>query len=312
VYALDEPHADESCVPTWLISERVAAEYKVALVGTGGDELFAGYRRHFALGMAELWQHLPRGVREAARRVGNWIPEPRGGALHASRLKRFLRTSGNTLASRYFSMQDRLGDVPLFAPGLGDELRNQHARSAFERYAVAGPRDGIVRPALYIDYKTYLPDDLLHVADRISMAHSLELRVPFVDHELVEAVFALPDSVRVGAMQPKRLLRRALHSRLPEQHFRAPKRGFVGPTAMWLRHELSEMLADELAPDRVKRLGYFDSRAIDRLRRDHMERRQNNEGVLWALLCFSMWHRRYVEMQPSSRPVVPAAGYVVA
>ena len=295
VYALDEPHADESAIPTWLICERVASEYKVALVGTGGDELFAGYRRHFGLAMASAWQHLPGGLRRAAQAMGQRIPEPRGGGLGLSRAKRFLRSSGDSLATRYLSLQDRLGPVPLFSDELSGALEAQYTRATFERHGSAAPTDGLIRPALYLDYKTYLPDQLLHLADRISMAHSLELRVPFVDHELVEAIFPLPDRVRVGMMKQKHLLRRALAPRLPAEHFRAPKRGFVGPTAVWLRNELAEVLADELSADRMRRLGYFDAALVDRLRREHMERKQNHEGVLWALLCFSSWHRMFVE-----------------
>ncbi len=300
VHALDEPHADESAIPTWLICERVAAEYKVALVGTGGDELFAGYRRHFALAMAGAWQRLPSGLRRAASAGANTLPEPVGGGLGTSRLKRFLRSSGDSLAARYLSLQDRLGGLPLFSPQLRDEAAASYSRGVFERHGAAAPTDGLLRPALYLDYKTYLPDDLLHLSDRISMAHSLELRVPFVDHELVEAVFPLPDWTRVGLMRPKRLLRRALRPRLPAEHFTAPKRGFVGPTAMWLRNELAEMLGDELAPSRLRALGYFDVDLVERLRREHVERRQNHEGVLWALLCFSVWHRTFVESRPSA------------
>ena len=139
-----------------------------------------------------------------------------------------------------------------------------------------------------------LVDDLLHLADRISMAHSLELRVPLVDHRLVEALFPLTDWQRTGAFRPKRLLRRALAQRLPAAHFSAPKRGFVGPVAMWLRREMAEQLADELSPDRMKRLG-FDPATVDRLRTEHQTHRHNHGGMLWALLCFSVWHRTSVE-----------------
>jgi len=309
VRALDEPHADESSIPTWLLCERVAAEYKVALVGTGGDELFAGYRRHFALAMGAAWHRMPAPLRAAASGVIGRLPEPRGGGLAISRLKRFMRSTGDSLGSSYLGLQDRLGSLPLFTR----EFRgDSYTRDAFERHAAAAPTDGLLRPALYMDYKTYLPDDLLHLADRMSMAHSLELRVPFVDHELVEAVFSLPDWTRVGLMRPKRLLRRALRPRLPAEHFSAPKRGFVGPTAMWLRNELAEMLGDELAPSRLKRLGYFDVAMVERLRREHAERRHNHEGVLWALLCFSVWHRSFVEQRPSADAAMDGSAFATA
>ena len=311
VQALDEPHADESAVPTWLLCERVAQEYKVALVGTGGDELFAGYRRHFGLAAAGAWQRLPRPLRSLASALGNRLPEPRGGGLNTTRFKRFLRSTGGSLASRYLSLQDRLGAAALFTPGIADHIATGYTEFMFERHGAVGPKDGLVRPALYLDYKTYLPDDLLHLADRISMAHSLELRVPFIDHEMVDDLFTIPDTTRVGLGRPKRLLRRALAPRLPQAHFDAPKRGFIGPTAMWLRNELAEVLGDELAPDRIRRLGFFNADVVDRLRREHQEHRQNHEGILWSLLCFSTWHRAYVEQRATPAVSPDRAAYVV-
>jgi len=151
---------------------------------------------------------------------------------------------------------------------------------------------------LYFDYMTFLPDDILALSDRLAMAHSLEIRVPLVDHELVERVFPLPDRVKIGFWQNKRLLKRALRRRLPEEHFRAPKRGFLGPTAEWLRHELRDVIEDELAAERQRRLGYFDPAVIRRLLDDHFARRHNREGILWALLFFSVWHRVYLEGPP--------------
>lgn len=295
VWALDEPHGDDSAVPTWLLSEQVASQYKVALVGTGGDELFGGYRRHFALGAVRAWQRVPGGLRTLASGLANRLPDSRGSGLGMTRLKRFLRSSGGSTASLYLSLQDRLPSTALFAQELRNDVLAGHTERIFERHGASAPQDGFVRPALYLDYKTYLPEDLLHLADRLSMAHSLELRVPLVDHELIEELFPLPDRVRVGAWRPKRLLRRALRNRLPSQHFAAPKRGFVGPTAMWLRHELSQMLGDELSPDRLNALGFFDTDEVQRLRTEHIEGRQNHEGVLWALLSFMTWHRSFVE-----------------
>ena len=212
-----------------------------------------------------------------------------------TRLKRFLRSSGGSMASRYFSIQDRLTEPALFTEDVRSEMEAGYPWATFDRHGRTAPTDGIVRPAPYMDYRTYLPDDLLHLADRLSMAHSLELRVPFIDHHVVEDLFPIPDRTRIGAGRPKRLLRKALQPRLPEQHFSAPKRGFVGPTAMWLRNELAPILADELSAERVSRLGFFDPAVVDRLRREHMDRKQNHESVLWGLLCFMTWHRLYVE-----------------
>jgi asparagine synthase (glutamine-hydrolysing) len=137
----------------------------------------------------------------------------------------------------------------------------------------------------------------------MSMAHSLEVRVPFVDHVFVEHAFPIRAWDKLGFGRTKRILRRSLRSRLPDAHFHAPKRGFIGPTALWLRHELRDMLFDELAGDRLQRLGYFNPRTVRGLLDDHMSRRHNREGLLWALLVFSTWHRLYAET-----PAVADAG----
>lgn len=292
--ALDEPHADESAIPTWLISKRVASEYKVALIGTGGDELFAGYRRHIGVLATSWWSRVPKQMRRMIRAGVNSIPEPRGGALTVNRLKRFVRSHADSFPERYFEMIDRRPvdrSGGLYDPELAESIDSTSAVELFKSYHTNGNGPNGLRGALYLDYKTYLPGDLLHLSDRISMAHSLEVRVPFVDHTLVEQAFPIPDRVKIGPWKLKRLLRGALRPRLPAAHFSAPKRGFVGPTALWLRNELRDTLVDELATDRLGSLGYFNSQAVSELIDDHLSLRQNNESTLWALLCFSIWHR---------------------
>jgi asparagine synthase (glutamine-hydrolysing) len=297
-YALDEPHADESAIPTWLLSERVAADYKVALAGTGGDELFGGYRRHLGLLASEWYTGLPAAARAVISSAVSTLPEPRNGALSLHRLKRFVRTAPGSVADRYYAMLNKLPDMEatgLFASDIRDtvsgSLALEHLRSVY--HAGGEPRG--LKAALYMDYKTYLPDDILHLSDRIAMAHSLEVRVPLVDHLLVEKIFPLSDRVKIGRGRAKQLLRRALAPRLPSAHMTAKKRGFVGPTAMWLRNELRDMVLDELSPARIGQLGFFDTAVVSRLVDDHMKRRHNREAVLWALLSFSVWHRGLVE-----------------
>lgn len=302
IRSMDEPHGDESVVPTWLICERVASEYKVALTGTGGDELFGGYPRHLALAASRAWGRVPGPVRAAAGSVAMRLPEPAHGGRGVNRLKRFLKAGGPSMAISYFSLQDRLTTPELFAPAVRAEVEEGYSLQRFVDHARTAPSDGRVRPALYMDYRTYLPGDLLHLADRISMAHSLELRVPFIDHRLIERVFPLPDHTRVGRGALKKLLKDALRDRIPEQHYQAPKRGFVGPTAVWLRNELSEMLGDSLSHERVSRLGFFDPDVVDRLRMEHVRREQNHEGVLWGLLCFMRWHEAFVEQPVRPTP----------
>jgi asparagine synthase (glutamine-hydrolysing) len=299
VRALDEPHADDSAIPTWTLSEAVGQSYKVALTGIGGDELFAGYRRHGALARLERFTRMPRVVREVIEK-STWVLPDLGGGLTIDRLKRFVRagSNGRDSADLYLSMISRLADSErhsLYAPEVRRATSGGLARSRFHALRSRRGMPHGVDAALYFDYHTYLPDDILALSDRLSMAHSLEIRVPFVDHQLVDRVFPLPSSLRSVGGAPKQLLRSALARRLPEAHMNAPKRGFVGPTSSWLRHELRPMIEDELSAPRLQRLGHFDPKAIGRLLRDHFGRRHNREAILWALLCYSTWHRLYVE-----------------
>jgi len=299
VWSLDEPHADDSAIPTWLLSQHVGREYKVALTGIGGDELFAGYRRHIGLLLGQQYARLPRPLRRAASAGANMLHEPDGAGLGIDRLKRFLRPGGAAdPASMLLSFVTRANEAvrdAVFAPDLRRGISGAWARKRFEDlYAAGGDRRGLAA-GLYLDYKTFLPDDILALSDRLAMAHSLEIRVPFVDHALVEHVFPLGSRVKIGWGERKRLLKQALRSRLPAAHFHAPKRGFVGPTSAWLRAELRERLEDELSEQRLGRLGYFRASAVRQFQDEHFARRQNREGLLWALLCFSTWHRLYVE-----------------
>jgi len=304
VRALDEPHADDSAIPTWLLSQAVAAEYKVALTGIGGDELFGGYRRHLGVMLGQGYARLPLPVQRAASALAGRLREPRGGGLTVDRIKRFLRPGRNGAAGRFFSFLTRADAVDrarLYSERVRAGLRTEATQAHFERiYRDAGSPSGL-RAGLYLDYKTFLPDDILALSDRLSMAHSLEVRVPLVDHVLVEHVYRLSDRTKIGWWQPKQLLKRALRTRLPAAHLHAPKRGFVGPTAAWLRSELRDLLTDELSAERLTRLGYFEPAAVESFLTDHFTRTRNREGILLALLCFSTWHRLYVETPNVSR-----------
>jgi asparagine synthase (glutamine-hydrolysing) len=308
VDALDEPHADDSAIPTWTLAEAVGRQFKVALNGTGGDELFAGYRRHMGVVASEWYGRMPRLARRAMSAAAGFAPVgPDGRGTY--RARRFLEGGEGSVADRMLSFVSRLPDherSALYAAGAMPAAALGAARSVFRKYGAAAGGDPL-RQALYIDYKTFLPDDILALADRLSMAHGLELRVPFVDHHVVDRVFPLPRHAKIGWLRSKHLLRRAVRDRLPRAHFSAPKRGFVGPTASWLRHEMREMVQDELSTERIGRLGLFAPDAVQRLIAEHFDGRRDREGILWALLTFSTWHRVFVEPAGSVTEATTAA-----
>jgi asparagine synthase (glutamine-hydrolysing) len=307
VYALDEPHADDSAIPTWALSQAVGSSYKVALTGIGGDELFAGYWRHIGVLLGQAYSRVPAPFRRAAAAVAGAMREPENGGLGLDRAKRFLRTADADFPDRFLSyispMSARVRQS-LYAPEIQHRAGSESGRARVRNLFLRGGCRGGLSGGLYLDYKTFLPDDVLALSDRIAMAHSLEIRVPLVDHKLVEQIFRLPDRSKVRWFVKKLLLRRALKTRLSREHLRAPKRGFVGPTASWLRGELKPMLQDELSARRLDRMGYFNATAMSQLMGEHFERRQNHERVLWAMLCFSTWHRLYVE-NPAPRRYQP-------
>lgn len=298
IRTLDEPHADESAIPSWHVSKAIASEYKVALAGTGGDELFAGYRRHIGLLVGEQYHRLPRQFQRAISAAAGALREPVNGSGAVDRFKRFARSNEGPIWKRYLQYHSSLTRRTcnsLYSHALRGEIETSTAEGLFGAMHARGGELSGLRAGLYLDYKTYLPDDILALSDRIAMAHSLEVRVPFVDHELVERVFPLPDRAKVGLGRAKQLLRAAVRDRLPAEHFRAPKRGFVGPMASWLRHELREMLGDELSSDRIRRLGLFAPTTVSGFLTDHFSRRHDRSRILWELLCFSTWYRLTIE-----------------
>jgi len=319
VASLDEPHADDSAIPTWFLSEAVGQQYKVALTGIGGDELFGGYRRHLGLVAARWYARLPLPLRRAAAALGAGLTRGNGSSLGVERFRRFLE--GGAAASvrpndLFLGLVGRIADVPrsaLYAAEVRPLMQGHLAREDFRRRFLEGGSPTGVNAALYLDIKTFLPDDILALSDRLSMAHSLEVRVPLVDHQLAEYTYPLPGRVKVGHGRLKLLLRQALRSRLPAGHLRAPKRGFVGPTARWLRGALKPVMAEELSEIRQRALGIFDPRAISGLVGEHLGGRRNHENVLWGLVCFSIWHRRYLESAsiPAPYRVAPRPAPVV-
>jgi len=303
-WALDEPHADDSAIPTWALSKAVGSSYKVALTGIGGDELFAGYWRHIGMLLGDVYSRLPRWIQQAAAAAVGTLREPSNGGLGVDRAKRFLRNGDADFADRFLGYISRMPDagrLTLYGPALRASFTGGAARNRLRNLFLRGGCRSGLAGALYLDYKTFLPDDVLALSDRLAMAHSLEIRVPMVDHEFVERVFRLPQRAKVRWCVKKLLLKRALKHRISREQLRAPKRGFVGPTSAWLSHELRPMLQDELSADRLNRLGYFDADTVGRLMGEHFNRKSNHERILWALLCFSTWHRLYVEGSAARR-----------
>jgi asparagine synthase (glutamine-hydrolysing) len=299
IRAFDEPFADSSVVPSWYICQLIRQHVTVALSGVGGDEVAAGYERYVGAMVAERYRRIPRVLRERlidplVRR----LPDSREGHLTIGRAKRFVAGAGLDFPERYRHY------VTWFAPadldrllggGLAEAARLDPADDEVARALAAGPAGDPLAQMIHADLLTYLPDDLLVLGDRMSMAHSLEVRAPFLDHELLEFAATIPSHLKLRGMTKKYLLKQAFAPLLPAEVLTRKKKGFSIPLAVWFRGALKPFLLDWLGEARIKRLGVFDERAVAALIAEHMDHRENHENKLWALLMFVIWHALYME-----------------
>jgi asparagine synthase (glutamine-hydrolysing) len=295
---LDEPFADSSAIPTFVVAQATARHVKVALSGIGGDEAFAGYPRYLGLRLSERYAALPRWLRsspgnlltrlvwesETSRNWGDWV-------------RRFMRGTDQPLPDRYIGWTRFFSDGDLrrlATPALQAHWRaNPEAthRAAFAAHGHGDPVDGAFR----IDLSTYLPDDLLVMADRMSMAHSLELRAPFCDHRVLEESLHIPPAIKMPGLRLKGLLKTAFADVLPPPVLSHRKQGFMVPLGRWLRTDLCDLMNDLLSPERLRARGLFVPEMVHAVRREHALGRRTHSDRLWTLMITELWMREYLD-----------------
>jgi len=297
VTSFDEPFADSSTIPNWLVCRETARHVKVALSGLGGDELFGGYERYVGLQLGEWYRHIPGPLRSMLVKLIGSIASGDGSSYRIDRLKRFMAASELPVEERYLSFISAFSDA---ASILHPDVLNSVGKGA-GRYCQILKEMQPQEPldvALCSDMNLYLPDDLLTLSDRISMAHSLEVRVPFVDHKLIEFASRIPVRYKVHGFEKKVLFKKAVRSLLPATHFTRPKQGFSIPLAYWLRGSLKPMLTDLLGSRQAKESSWFDWAKVKKLVDEHLSGRHNHEVRLWAIICFQAWEREYASVKP--------------
>ncbi len=293
--AYDEPLGDEAALPQFVVSELARRHVTVALAGDGGDEAFAGYERYIAHGLARRLALPGAGVAaRALRRAGRG--EPRSAA---NRVGRLLEAAATPAGARY----GRLMEV--FPAALRRELwEPEFVANAVPAWQLLGPPPGDGIAALQrLDVRTYLPGDLLLKADIASMAHSLELRSPLLDHEVLELGVSLPDRLKTRGLKGKVALRRAFADALPAQVAGRGKSGFGVPLADWFRGELRGLAADVLLDDRARTRGQLRPATVKRLLDEHVSGRTDHGHRLWCLVMLELWQRTHVEAEA----LLPAA-----
>ena len=295
---LDEPFADSSAVPTYAVSQETKRHVTVALAGDGADELFAGYRMYQGEYLAKYYSILPDIMKEKIiEPFINFLPGSREKkhSEYIRRLKKFTNGMSGSLAERFYGWQE------IFSPGTRQKLIKHHLQDGISFQAgqeiisqklseLAG--DNINR-MLYVDVKNSLPGDMLTKVDLMSMRNSLEVRVPFLDHEVVELAFEMEGSVKLKGLKRKYILMETFKDILPPMLHNRPKWGFEMPIGAWLRRELKFLIDDFLSRDFVNKQGIFEYDIIDGLIKKHMSKKMDYSLQLWNLIVFQHWHKRY-------------------
>ena len=292
VWHFDEPFADPSAIPTWYVSEMARRHVTVVLSGDGGDELFGGYDRYRPHPRVASFDRIAPGVGRAVAAAA-WRALP-----HGVRGRNFLRHVAHDAQGRYvdsvtfFHEDERQA---LLAPALRAELRGWSTEAYFGRpfERLSGlPLDA---QKMGFDFETYLPEDCLVKVDRMSMAHSIESRVPLLDHRVIELAASIPAAMKMPGGQLKHLLRTLAFSLVPREILDRPKQGFSVPIGAWFRGELRDAFGDILGSPAARGRGYFEPAVVDRLLAEHLAGRRDHSWKLWQLLMFELWHRQYLD-----------------
>ncbi|MBN1269085.1 MAG: asparagine synthase (glutamine-hydrolyzing) [Kiritimatiellae bacterium] len=293
---LDEPFGDASIIPTYLLSKFTSEHVKVVLGGDGGDELFAGYPSFQAHKLAEKMSFLPTTWRDGLTRLARRIPVSHHYASVDFLVQQFLKGAGISPEIRFFMWMGCYGNDQKARLFTDDVRRSLLRTNPFEDVINYVRQSGLVNDfqrILYLCMKMYMQDQCLVKVDRASMAHSLEVRVPFLDHNLVEYACSIQSVYKLKGFTTKYVLKRAMRDILPRQIIRRRKAGFMIPLAKWLKEDLRDLVEDTCSPQALGEDGLFNPDYVRQMVNDHVNHVRDYRKQLWTLLCFQLWRRNY-------------------
>lgn len=293
VWHFDEPFADSSAIPTYMVSKLARQYVTVALSGDGGDELFAGYTRYQIEQQRRLFARLPRQIRSGLMQpVSRRLP-------HGAWGRNFIHNVALDPIERFqdsVSVFTGLNKESLYTREFKEQLNQKGSvTTMFSKLAGRVKTGADLDRLLYIDSKTYLPGDILTKVDRMSMAVSLEARAPLLDHKLIEFVTRIPAGMKLADGETKHLFKRAVKDLVPDEILTRPKQGFGVPIQQWINQQLRERTRAILGDERTRQRGYVDSCYVDVLLDEHERNRRDHSMALWALLMLELWHREFVD-----------------
>lgn len=292
----DEPYADSSALPTYRVCELARKEVTVALSGDGGDENLAGYRRYrWHVYEERLRSLVPSSIRRPLFRTLGQVYPKLDWAPKVLRAKSTFESLGRDSLEGYFHSISVMGDGlrrRLYSDRLQSTLQGYHAVEVFRRHRSRGP-DHPLSLVQYLDLKTYLPGDILTKVDRASMHHSLEVRVPILDHPLVEWMATLPPEIKLKGREGKYIFKKALEPHLPESVLYRPKMGFAVPLAAWFRGPLRAKVRSSLLGERILDSGWFDPNFLRTMVDQHQKGLRDYSAPIWSLLMFDSFLGRH-------------------
>jgi asparagine synthase (glutamine-hydrolysing) len=299
----DEPYADSSAIPTYRVCQLARKHVTVALSGDGGDETFGGYRRYRLHMMEErLRSAVPAGLRQPVfGLLGRMYPKA-DWAPRMFRAKTTFQGIARTTVEAYFhSVSLMRGDMraQLFSDAFKRALGGYGAQAVFDHHAARAGTDDPLALVQYLDLKTYLVGDINTKVDRASMAHSLEVREPLMDHKLVEWLATLPSTLKVRGQEGKFLLKKAMEPLLPTDVLYRPKMGFAVPLDRWFRGPLKARVRDAVLGERLADTGWFERKYLQHLVDAHQSGARDYSSPLWTLLMFDAFLRNNVDGTPA-------------
>ena len=301
IWHMDEPIADSAFVTTHLVSEFARRSVTVILSGVGGDELFGGYRRYLGANVARYYNKIPGFIRKSLLpKIVDWLPIDRGSKIKDSFRLAKVFISSNHLSPgasylNYLSFYSMAGQSQLLNQDLHAFLGQHSQQHPLYEYLPRTERIDLGNWMMFLDMRTQLPDDLLCLTDKMSMASSLECRVPFLDHELVEYAASMPSHLKVHGMKLKYILKKAMAHILPDEILHRSKRGFGAPVGSWLRHDLRPLAEEILSETSVRNRGFFQWPAVKQTMDLHLAEREDHTDQLLALITFELWCRIYLD-----------------
>ena len=297
VYHMDEPVADPAIITSYLICRAAREQLTVLLSGMGGDEVFAGYPRHAAVKIAGAYNLIPSFL---SRPVVAALPGAKPGRFTAlfRNTKKLARSAALPERERYLGFGTYFSEDEkreMYAGDMRDALNHFDAYEQHERYFDRVKGEDFINQMLYVDLKTFLPCLNLTYTDKTSMAASMEVRVPLLDHELIEMAARIPARFKLKGLTGKYILKRAAERWLPREIINRKKAGFSAPVRAWLVRDLHDMVEDLLSESNIARRGYFDYRGVRRLIDENLSGREDNNLKIFQLLTLELWHRAFID-----------------